>query len=301
VLGSGRGDGEVVGEREDVAVASGRETSGSRTEYAESQGDVAIPFQSCHNPTYEVRVKSMSMIALVLVACGKPAPAPSDVGPVTGAGQGSDAVEPAAPDGQAPGAEDGALAAADVGPGEDGAEVAQELQLLQRLGALEVPGMSRSRSHVQNDYVTLQFETTTPNAKGNTASIEVTIGLCSGCAPVTKEALDARKEQSLGQLGELHAKNPGLVFELDELELMPQRKAAASYVRSFVDDGVTRAAMHTLEVTFIGSDKSLRFLAYPRSGFPQSQAELDEAFTRAELTQAVRAIFAAAASVIWPE
>jgi len=238
-------------------------------------------------------VKSILIVLLILMGCGKSQPS---LPPVTGTTAGdAGATLP-----------DATLVSPDVsepldGASTDAAEVTEEVRLMQALGALEVPGMTRVRSQVQNDHVTLQFATATPNAKGNTATIEVTIGLCSGCVAPTKAEVAERKDQSLAQLGELHAKNPGLVFEVDaELELMPQRKAAATYVRSFVDDGVTRAAMHTLEVTFIGSDKSLRLLAYPRSGFPQTQAELAEAFTKDELVHAVKAVFAAAAAIIWP-
>lgn len=246
-------------------------------------------------------MKSVLAIALFLVACGKGEPAAPDAGATTREedatlpGVLTDAAEPKA-------AGDAAVdLAADALGNDDAAEVAEELKLMQRLGALEVPGMTRVRSQVQNDHVTLQFATTAPNAKGNTASIEVTIGLCAGCVPPTRAELEDRKTQGLAQLGDLHAKSPTLVFELDpELELLPQRKALATYVRSFVDDGVTRAAMHTLEVTFIGSDKSVRLLAYPRSGFPQSQAELSEAFSKDELVAATKAVFAAAAAILWP-
>ena len=270
----------------------------ARGEDAQANVDVAILFQSCHKLSSEVGLKFVLTIAFILTACGKSQPV---VTPDTGSGSPGDdataAVVHADADPQSPvDAPDGAVDATD-----DAGEVAEELRLMQRLGALEVPGMARVRSQVHNDHVTLQFETAAPNAKGNTATIEVTIGLCAGCVAPTKVEVEDRKAQSLAQLGELHAKNPGLVFELDPaLELMPQRNALATYVRSFVDDGVTRAAMHTLEVTYIGFDKSVRLLAYPRSGFPQSQAELAEAFSKEELVAAVKAVFAGAAAILWP-
>jgi len=242
-------------------------------------------------------VKYTISIAFILVACSKSPPAqPADTHILTGV---SDAT---ASDVAAAVAVD--VAVSSDGGGDDAApdavDVAEELRLMQRLGALEVPDMTRGASQIRNDYVTLQFTTVTPNAKGNTATIEATIGVCAGCLAATKAELEQRKTQSLAQLGDLHAKNPSLVFTQEDLELMPQRVGLATYVRSFVDDGTTRAAMHTLEVTFIGSDKTLRFLVYPRSSFPQTQAEMGDAFSKDEMLTAVKAIFAAAAAIIWP-
>lgn len=244
-------------------------------------------------------MKYIISIALILVACGKSQPAPApDTTIITGVADATRAGDDAAATPDV--ASDGA--AADAAPSDASAdgEVAEELRLMQRLGALEVPGMTKGASQVHNDYVTLQFATATPNAKGNTASIEATIGFCAGCLAATKAEIEQRKEQSLAQLGDLHAKNPSLVFTQEDLELMPQRVGLATYVRSFVDDGTTRAAMHTLEVTFIGSDKSLRFLVYPRSNFPQSQAEMVEAFSKEDMVAAVKSVFAAAAKILWP-
>ncbi len=193
--------------------------------------------------------------------------------------------------------------ATDAGPGAEEVddESAHRQKVLERLAALEVEGFQRMRGQVQGGFVTLQHATKTPNAKGNTLIIEVTAGFCEGCKQEDKAALEARKDQVLAQYGELHAKNPGLVFDIAELELLPERTAIATYVRSFVDDGETRAAMHGLEATFIDSMASVRLFAYPQSPFPQTAAEHDEAVSRKEIEDAMKALFAGISPVLWSQ
>ena len=234
-------------------------------------------------------MKHIILLISFLVGCGKSEPS-----------------QPLQPDVSAPPADhadvaeeagvDSSLDANAPGPEDATADQA----LMERLAKLEVPGMTRVRGDAQPDHVTLQFTTNTPNAKGNTATVEVTIGRCAGCVPASLADRTARKDQSLAQLGELHAKNPKLVFAIEDVELAAQRSAAATYVRSFVDDGVTRAAMHTLEVVFIGNDMNMRFMVYPRTPFPTTQAEVDEAFSKDELVAVARDVYKAAAAVLWP-
>ena len=234
-------------------------------------------------------MKHIFLLPLFLVGCGKTEPI-QPVQPDTGA----------APAGQADVAEQASVDSSADGAADAAEDASPDKALMERLAVLEVPGMTRVRGDAQPDHVTLQFTTNTPNAKGNTATIEVTIGRCAGCALPPLAERETRKDQSLAQLGELHAKNPKLVFALEDIELAPQRSAAATYVRSFVDDGVTRAAMHTLEVVFIGNEMNLRMMAYPRTPFPTTQAEVDEAFAKDELIAATREIYKAAAAILWP-
>jgi len=183
----------------------------------------------------------------------------------------------------------------------DGADdaLSREQQLLERLASLEVPGFKRVRGQAQSGFVTLQFDTQSPNAKGSTATVEATVAFCEACPPIGKKDLEARRDQILAQLGELHATSPNLVLSLEDFELAPQRSGATTYVRSFIDDGNTRAAVHTLEALLTHGGATLRFFAYPRNGFPQSSDELAQAFTKAELLSAVKSVFAAVAPVLW--
>lgn len=234
-------------------------------------------------------------VSIALQGCGKKAaPAPDSAGgedrPVV-----TDAAAPSA-DVTAGQALDGAADAS----GEVEDEATRRAKLLERVAALEVPGYTRVRGQVQGGFATLQHATVKANAKGSTAVVEATVTFCDGCKPATKEELEGRKDQTLAQYGELHQKNPKLVFDIAELELMPERKGLATYVRSYLDDGETRAAMHSLEVVFSDGTVSVRFFAYPQSPFPQSAAEHDEAMSRAELESAVSGLFTALWPVLYP-
>lgn len=170
---------------------------------------------------------------------------------------------------------------------------------LQALSKLEVTGMTRSRGTVQRELVTLAFDTA-PNAKGNVGAVELTVAACDPCSTPTVAETEGRKDMLLQQLGELHAKNPDLVFAVNALELAPARTGTATYARSYVDDGTTRASVHTLEVQFADNGFAFRFQAYPRGGFPTSGEELASAFSQAELEAAVQRVFVAASAVLWP-
>lgn len=234
----------------------------------------------------------------VLMACGKGATPAADAGataPITATASGDDAgstAADAAADAVGEAAADGAVNAADAAEDDRAAR-------LERLAALEVPGLTRVRSHVQRELATVQLDTPA-NAKGNSGSVELTASICDDCTMPKLADLEARKDQLKAQLGELHAKNPSLVLDLKELELLPQRVGLETYSRSFVDDGTTRAAVHMLEVTFVDNGFTLRFQAYPRNGLPATADEQAAAFTREELEGAVKTVFKVAADVLWP-
>ncbi|HRE92160.1 MAG TPA: hypothetical protein PK095_23800, partial [Myxococcota bacterium] len=93
--------------------------------------------------------------------------------------------------------------------------------VLAALASAELPGLARVRGELQGGFVTLAHQTKTPNAAGNTVTVEATVSFCDNCQAETKQDVEGRKEQILTQYGELHAKNPGLVFDIAELALMP--------------------------------------------------------------------------------
>lgn len=237
----------------------------------------------------------------VLGSCGKSQPPASDAapsGPTTGgetAKGGDDAGVAAVADaGTAPAGVADAAGATAEDAAEDPAKARLEL-----LSQLEIAGLTRSRSQLQNETVMLQFDSA-PNAKGNVGSVELTVSACRDCAAPVLKDFEARREQIQQQLGELHAKSPGLVLEIKDFELMAQRSGVQIYSRSFIDDGTTRASVHMLEVNFVENGFAFRFHAYPRSGFPASADELAAAFTREELEALVRTTFKAASEVLWP-
>jgi len=196
----------------------------------------------------------------------------------------------------------GDAAAGDAAAGDAAAqgEAERRRKIIEALANLEVPGLKRVRGEARGESATLLFDSLTPNDRGQTAAIEATIGFCDGCPAVTKQEVEGRKDAQLAQYGELHAKNPGLVFKIEDIELMPMRQGVSTFVRSFVDDGTTRAAILAMEVVWVDSGVSARFQAYPRSGFPTSAAEQEKSITQAELADLVRSVFKAAAAVIWP-
>jgi len=232
-------------------------------------------------------------IVLGLAACSSKTPTP-DAAPTATA---TATTTTSAADAATPEPSPDALASADDAQVEE--VVDERTARLEALTRLDVPGFTRSRGALQRDLVTLAFDTAA-NAKGNVGAIELTVAVCQPCATTTVAELEGRKDMILQQLGELHAKNPGLVFSVNELELAPERKGAATYARSYVDDGTTRASVHTLEVQFADNGYAFRFQAYPRSGFPTSAEELASAFTQDELEAAVKRVFVAASAVLWP-
>lgn len=173
---------------------------------------------------------------------------------------------------------------------------ARRQKILEALAAAEIPGFERKRGELQGGFVTLQHQTRSANAKGSTVTVEATVSFCDGCKAETREDVSGRKDQILAQYGELHAKNPSLVFDIAEFELMPERNGVATYVKSYVSEGETRAAMHGLEVSFGDGVGVVRFFAYPQSPFPQSAEEHDAAMSRAEMEAAVRELFKG----LWP-
>lgn len=227
--------------------------------------------------------------AALLLGCGKKAdPAPdtaaADTAPVGDTGSSAPDAGPTAGD------------AANAGEGGDGGgetedEAARRQRVLAALATAELPGFVRARGEVQGGFVTLAHTTRTPNSAGNTVTVEATVSFCDACQAETRDDLEKRREQILSQYGELHAKNPALVFDIAELALMPERTGVATYVKSYVAEGETRAAMHGLEVSFTDGTGVVRFFAYPQSPFPQSAEEHDKAMSRADLEGAVKAMF----------
>lgn len=241
--------------------------------------------------------RACAAIIWVASGCGSKSPPAADASTTSAPVATADTTE-ATPPSDALGTETTLEVAADAltAPDGEGDERAQKLEALSRL---EVPKMTRSRATLQRDLVTLAFDTA-PNAKGMTASVELTVSVCADCTTPAVAEIEGRKDFYLQQIGELHAKNPGLVFEVKSLDLLPARPATTVYVMSYVDDGQTRAFVHTLEAQFADNGFAFRFQAYPRSGFPQSAAELSDSFSRAELEAATSAIFEAASKVLWP-
>lgn len=253
-------------------------------------------------------MKLFAMLALVGMTsgfqvacggCGKTAADAADGSAIdAGAGEADTAAAPAAADGGAI----GEVAAADV-TGADAAQASEaerRRKVIEALANLEVPGLKRVRGEARGESATLLFDSLTPNDRGQTAAIELSIGFCDQCPAVTKADVEARKDAQLAQYGDLHAKNPGLVFKIEDIELMPMRQGVSTFVRSYVDDGTTRAAILAMEVVWVDNGMSARFQAYPRSGFPTSAAEQEKSVTQAELGDLVRAVFKAASAVIWP-
>lgn len=222
--------------------------------------------------------------------CGKKAPVDGGdaSSPTTGTGEVAAAGDE---DGGPSGAADSAEAPED--------EAERRRVRLERLAAAEIEGFQRVMGEVRGAFVTLRHVTKTPNAKGNTVTVEVTLGFCDGCSQETVEQLEGRKDVLLAQYGELHAKNAGLVFEIAEVPLSAERSGVATYVRSFVDDGETRAAVHALEVSYVESGASFRLFVYPMAPFPQTAAEHDAAVTDQEMVEAAGALFRGLAPILW--
>jgi hypothetical protein len=228
--------------------------------------------------------------AALLVGCGKKADPAPDTASSGDATQVEDTSRPRGAGDDAVGLPGDAAAAGDAsGDAED--ESARRQRILATLATAELPGFTRSRGEVQGGFVTLTHQTKTANAAGNTVTVEATVSFCDACQAETKQDVENRKEQILTQYGELHAKNPSLVFDIAELALMPERTGVATYVKSYVSEGETRAAMHGLEVSFTDGTGVVRFFAYPQSPFPQSAEEHDAAMSRADLEGAVKAMF----------
>ncbi len=179
-------------------------------------------------------------------------------------------------------------------------EAAARAKVLAALAALELEGLARARGEVGAQVTLLQFDDKAANAKGQTGTVELSAGFCAGCAPVERASFEARRAELTRQLGDVHAKNPGLVLDIVDLELMPEKSGVAIYTRSFVVDGEARALVHTLEVQFVDNGRSVHLTAYPRSGIPATAEALAENYTRAELEALVRKVFAGVSSVLWP-
>lgn len=232
-----------------------------------------------------------ALSAALLVGCGKKADPAPDIAATGDAAQVGDTATPAG--GDAAGSQSDAASSGDgvEGGGDAEDEAARRQRVLATLANAELPGFTRSRGEVQGGFVTLTHQTKTPNAAGNTVTVEATVSFCDACQAETKQDVENKKEQILTQYGELHAKNPALVFDIAELALMPERTGVATYVKSYVSEGETRAAMHGLEVSFTDGTGVVRFFAYPQSPFPQSAEEHDKAMSRADLEGAVKAMF----------
>lgn len=235
------------------------------------------------------RTLGMIVVGFVLAACGKSAGAP-DAGPTPQTSAAPTTIEDVA----AP-VDEVAVPAPEVGGDKDPTTLA-----LERVAALAVPGMAQARSQLQSDHVTVVFDTA-PNAKGNGATVEMTLSACRDCAVPALQDVEAQREQILAGLGELHAKSADLVFDIAALELLPQRTGVAVYTRSFVADGITRATLHTLDVSFGENGFVFRFQAYPRSAMPATADEHASGFTRAELEAAVKAVFSAANAAVYQQ
>lgn len=238
---------------------------------------------------------------VVVGACGKPSGA-ADAG-LGSAPATTDAVSSGAGEGVSA---NGEVAAEDV-TGVTGAadaavdpEAAARAKVLAGLAALEIDGLTRGRGEAGAQVALLQFDEKAPNAKGQSGTVELSAGFCAGCAPLERATFEARRDELRKQLGDMHAKNPALVLDIADFELMPERKGVAIYTRSFVVDGEARALVHTLEVQFVDNGRVVHLTAYPRSGIPASAADLAQNYTRAELEALVRKVFGAVAKVLWP-
>jgi len=233
--------------------------------------------------------RSWLVVVVLFGACGKSA-APADVAPTSASeAPASDAAAPS----EEVAVEDGAVNEEVAGEGDPVSAA------LERVSKLEVPGMTRSRAQLASGYVTVAFESAV-NAKGNAAMVELTVSACKDCARPAVADIEAHKQERQDALGELHAKNPKLVFTIAPLELMPERTGVEVYARSVVVDDATHAVLHTLEVNFVDNGFAFRFFAYPQSGMANSDEELVAAYSQAELEANVKALFVATSAALWP-
>lgn len=165
---------------------------------------------------------------------------------------------------------------------------------LTELSTRDVEGFQRTVVKVGKTSLVLTFESEKANAQGAKAYAITTIENCFMCEPM--DVARWKDNRNLrGMLTTVAAGDPGLVFDVHELEL-GTKKGIGIYKASFVSAGGSTVSTHGYQAWFNDGANQILIDVSPRGLFPKSRDEMLAGVPRDEMAAVAKAIFAVFAS-----
>jgi hypothetical protein len=138
------------------------------------------------------------------------------------------------------------------------------------------------------------FESEKANDKGVTAYVLATIENCVVCQPMDLAAWKQNKNLR-GMLSSVAANDPGLVFDVHELDL-GTKKGVGIYKASFVTNGGSTVSTHGYQAWFNDGANQILIDVSPRGLYPKTREEMLAGISRDDMAAIAKAVFAIYAS-----
>jgi hypothetical protein len=162
------------------------------------------------------------------------------------------------------------------------------------LATRDVEGFKRSVIKAGKSSLVVTFESEKANAQGVKTYVIATIENCFVCQPMDLTAWKENKNLR-GMLTQVAAGDPGLVFDVHEIDL-GTRKGIGIYKASFVSNGGSTASTHGYQAWFNDGANQILIDVSPRGLFPKTKEEMFAGISRDEMAAVAKAVFAIYAS-----
>jgi hypothetical protein len=157
----------------------------------------------------------------------------------------------------------------------------------------DVDGFKRTVVKAAKSLV-VTFESEKANDKGVKTYVIATIENCFLCQPMDVAAWKENKNLR-GMLSSVAAGDPGLVFDVHELDL-GTKKGIGIYKASFVSAGGSTASTHGYQAWFNDGANQILIDVSPRGLYPKSREEMLAGISRDDMAAVAKAVFAVYAS-----
>ncbi len=161
------------------------------------------------------------------------------------------------------------------------------------LGDRDVAGFKRTVVKAGKSLV-VTFESEKANEKGVKTYVIATIENCFVCQPMDVAAWKENKNLR-GMLSSVAAGDPGLVFDVHEVDL-GTKKGIGIYKASFVSAGGSTASTHGYQAWFNDGANQILIDVSPRGLYPKTREEMLAGISRDDMAAVAKAVFAVYAS-----
>jgi hypothetical protein len=166
--------------------------------------------------------------------------------------------------------------------------------LLTSISEHEIDGFVRVRGTVARGIASAYYEADTANESGVTASVMVSAKRCAICRAMDASEWRDDRNALLSRLPRVHAENPELVFEIEDLSVAG-KSAVVTYERSYLTN--TRAApiAHALTLYYNNGVNQVVLFVSPTgidTSSITSSADLEKALPKEAMAAAADRVFA---------
>ncbi len=165
--------------------------------------------------------------------------------------------------------------------------------LLTSISRHEIDGFVRVRGNVSRGVASAYYEADSANDQGVTISVMVSAKRCAICRETNADEWREDRSSLLSRLPRVHAENPDLVFEIDEISVAG-KTAIVTYERSYLANTRATSTAHALTLYYNNRVNQV-VLFVSATGINStiaSSADLEAALSKDEMAAAAESIFA---------